>query len=98
MTYSPAPSQLEMVTFFSGPPKDEASLVYDELAHAKDVTIATWKFAKDPRGYWIKCSYRNTTLELSKALPSTVKSCHVTYSRDAHTPAGLPVIERNFCK
>jgi hypothetical protein len=98
VSYSATPSTLEMVTFYSGPPKDEASLVYDDLVRAKDSSTATWKFSKDPRGYWVKCSYRGTTLELSKALPPTVTSCRVTYDREATSATGLPAIKRTACQ
>jgi hypothetical protein len=95
---SAAPIQLEMVTFYNGPPKDEASLVYDTWTNVKDTSTAAWKFPKDARGYWIKCSYSGTTLELSKALPPTVSSCRVTYDRQAASASGLPVIKRIACQ
>jgi hypothetical protein len=98
VSYSAAPNQLEMVTFYSGPPKDEASLVYDDFVNAKSSSTATWKFPKDPHGYWVKCSYRGTTLELSKALPATVSTCRVTYDRAASSPSGLPAIQRIACQ
>lgn len=99
VSYNAAPNQLEMVTFYNGPPKDEASLVYDEFATAKNATtIATWKFEKDPRGYWVKCSYRGTTLEISKQLPATVSLCRVTYNREAGLPSGLPAIRNIACR
>ena len=98
LSYSATPTQLEMVTFYSGPPKDEASLVYDTWTNTKDTSTATWKFPKDPRGYWIKCSYRGTTMELAKALSPAVSSCRVMYERQANTAAGLPVIKRIACQ
>jgi hypothetical protein len=98
VSYSGTPNELEMVTFYNGPPKDEASLVYDDFAKAKDSSTATWRFPKDPRGYWVKCSYRGTTLELSKALPPTVSTCRVTYDRQAASTAGLPAIKRIACQ
>jgi len=98
LSYSTTPIQLEIVTFYNGPPKDEASLVYDSWIDAKDSSTATWKFPKDPRGYWIKCSYRGTTLELSKALTPTVSSCRVTYDRQTKSSAGLPAIKRIVCQ
>jgi hypothetical protein len=98
VSYSTSPNQLEMVTFYSGPPKDEASLVYDDFVSGKDSSLATWKFPKDPSGYWVKCSYRGTTLELSKALSPTVSSCRVTYNRDAGLPSGLPAIRSIACR
>jgi len=98
LSYSGAPSELEMVTFYNGPPKEEASLVYDDLVRGKDSSTATWKFPKDPRGYWVKCSYRGTTLELSKALPPAVSSCRVTYDRQTTSASGLPAIKRMACQ
>jgi hypothetical protein len=98
VSYSALPNRLEMVTFYNGPPKDEASLVYDDIVRAKDSSTATWTLAKDARGYWVKCSYASTTLELFKALPPTVSSCRVTYDRQANSPAGLPTIRRIACQ
>jgi hypothetical protein len=98
VSYSGLPNRLEMVTFYNGPPKDEASLVYDDIVRAKDSSTATWTLPKDARGYWVKCSYAGTTLELSKALPSTVSSCRVTYDRQASSAAGLPTIRRIACQ
>lgn len=98
VSYSTALNQLEMVTFYSGPPKDEALLVYDDFVSGKDSSSATWKFPKDPRGYWVKCSYRGTTLELSKPLASSVSSCRVAYNRDAGLPSGLPAIRSIACR
>jgi len=98
VSYSGKPSELEMVTFYNGPPKEEASLVYDDLVRGKDSSTATWKFPKDARGYWVKCSYRGTALELSKALPATVSSCRVTYDRQGGSPSGLPAVKRIACQ
>jgi hypothetical protein len=98
VSYSTSPTQLEMVTFYSGHPKDEASLVYDDFVSGRDSSLATWKFPRDARGYWVKCSYRGTTLELSKPLSSTVSSCRVTYDRGAGSPSGLPAIRSVVCR
>jgi hypothetical protein len=98
LSYSTAPTRLEMVTFYNGPPKDEASLAYDSWTDAKETSTAVWKLPKDARGYWIKCSYSGTTLELSKALPPPVSSCRVTYERQAASMAGLPAIKRVACQ
>ena len=98
VTYATTPNRLEMVTFYDGPLKDEASLVYDDLAKGKDSSIATWRFPQNPRGYWVKCSYGGTTLELSKALPATLASCRVTYARDASSSQGMPAIRQIVCQ
>lgn len=98
VSYSTLPNRIEMVTFYSGPPQDRASLVYDDWVNANDASHATWKFPKDPRGYWVECAYRGTTLQLSKALPPTVSSCRVTYDRQAASAAGLPSIKSVACQ
>jgi hypothetical protein len=98
VSYSALPNELEMITFYSGPPKDDASLVYDDIVNSKDTSSATWKFAKDAHGYWVKCAYRGTTLELAKALPDTIASCRVTYERLEKSASGLPVIRSVDCK
>jgi len=98
VSYSAMPNRLDMVTFYDGPPKDEASLVYDDFVKAKDSSTATWKFPRQARAYWVKCSYAGTTLELSRPLPLTVSSCRVIYDRDARFPAGLPAIKRIACR
>lgn len=98
VSYSSLPNHLESVTFYNGPPQDGASLVYDDRVKAKDSVRATWRFPKDPRGYWVQCAYRGTTLELAKALPATVSSCRVTYDREASSAAGLPAIKDIACQ
>jgi hypothetical protein len=97
VSYSGLPNRLEMVTFYSGPPRDEASLVYDDFVNAKDSSTATWRFPKQARGYWVKCSYAGTTLELAKALPATVSSCRVIYDKGTGSPSGLPAIRHIGC-
>ena len=98
VSYSTWPNQLEQVTFYSGPPQDEASLAYDDWKAGKGSSQATWKFPKDERGYWVRCSYRGTTLELSKALPSAVTSCRVVYDRTTTSASGLPAIKSITCQ
>ena len=89
--------QLEMVTFYDGPPEEDASLVYDELVEGKDATTATWNLPQSGKGYWVKCRYRGTTLELSKQLPASVSVCRVIYERNSKLPSGLPAIRSIDC-
>lgn len=69
--------------------------MYDSLVNAMNSKTATWKLPKDSRAHWIKCSYRGTTLELSKELPSTFSSCVVDY--DSEAGSGLPYIKTITC-
>jgi hypothetical protein len=98
ITYNPAPHQLEMVTFLSGPPQENASLVYDEKSEVKGGWVGTWKFPRDPRGYWIRCSYEGTRAELSRRLPDSVSVCRVIYTEGMYFPSGLPVIKKIECR
>lgn len=98
ISYDPFPNQLEMVTFFSGPPEEEASLVYDKKTKIKGGWIGTWNFPKDPAGYWILCSYQGTRAELSRRLPDSVSVCRVTYDEGVHSVSGFPAIRKIECR
>ena len=69
------------VTFYDGPPSEEASLVYDETKASGDEWIATWHFTPGPRPFWIECRYENTTMQLAHPLPPTVTVCRVAYDK-----------------
>ena len=103
VTYSPLPRALERVTFFDGPPEEEASLVYDELLDTADGQVAVWRLGTgDPegkeRGTWIRCSYAGTRVELSRRLPDGLHECRVTYDPVAASPSGLPEIRAIECR
>ena len=98
VSYSSLPQRLEMVTFFSGPPEEQASLVYDKKSKTKGGWIGTWNFPKDSSGYWIQCSYAGTRAELSRRLPDSVSVCRVTYDEGLHSVSGLPAIRKIECR
>jgi hypothetical protein len=98
VSYNSLPHQLEMVTFFSGPPQEKGSLVYDEKSKVKGGWVGTWNFPRDAGGYWIQCSYRGTRAELSRPLPNSVSICRVTYDDGSRFPSGLPVIRKIECR
>ncbi len=98
VSYRSLPHQLEMATFFSGLPQGNASLVYDAKSKIKGGWVGTWKFPRDPGGYWIRCSYGGTRAELSRRLPDSVSACRVTYDDDSRFPSGLPVIRKIECR
>jgi hypothetical protein len=95
---SDASHRLEMVTFFSGPPEEQASLVYDRLTRLQSTSVARWNLPRDARGYWIRCSYTGTSVELSRRLAPEVRVCEVTYDREVSTRAGLPAIKAIACR
>ncbi len=97
-TYDNAPHQLAGITFYDGPPKDNASLVYDDIAKSAGKQIARWHFAPTSiRSIWIACRYAATAVVLTKALPATVSGCTVTYDSKQQI-AGEPVIDKISCK
>jgi len=98
VSYNSLPHQLETVTFFSGPPQENASLVYDEKSKTKGGWVGTWSFPREAGGYWIRCSYEGTRAELSKRLPDSVSVCRVTYNDGSLFPSGLPVIRKIECR
>lgn len=94
---SDAKPQIEMVTFFDGPPAERASLKYDSELKQKGNWVATWTLASNARGYWIQCAYENTTAVLSRRLPDTAKTCTVTYERSTKAANALPVVKHVGC-
>jgi hypothetical protein len=77
-----SPHRLDEVTFFDGPPAERASLKFDDEASAKKEWTGIWHFQPNPRGFWITCSYRGTSIVLSRRLPAEVKVCRVTGAQE----------------
>lgn len=98
LSYSSLPAELEAVTVFDGPPGEQASLVYDETSESGEEWTATWKLSANPRGYWVRCSYRGTTGELSRRLPGSLQACRATYEKTATRASGVPVLRRFECR
>ncbi|MGO9954259.1 MAG: STY0301 family protein [Dissulfurispiraceae bacterium] len=98
VSYNSLPLQIEMVTFFNGPPQENASVVYDKESKTKGGWVATWNFPINDGSYWIRCSYRGTRAELSRRLPGSVSVCEVTYDDGSSFPSGLPVIRKIECR
>jgi hypothetical protein len=84
------PNQLAGITFFEGPPEQQASLAPDR----ETKTQSTWYFSKPS---WIACHYSGTSLMLTRTLPKGTRSCAVTFQPDV-TVAGLPAIQKIECK
>lgn len=96
--YDTAPHQLAGITFYDGPAKENASLVYDDITKRAGNQIARWHFAPTAgRPIWIACRYAATAVVLTRALPATVSGCTVTYD-SRQLVAGEPAIENISCK
>ncbi len=91
-------NDLAAVTFFDGPPAEEASLAYDEQTSQAGETRAVWRFTPGGKGIWISCSYDGTRAVLSRRLPAAVRTCTVRYEKAVTSTAGLPAIRGIDCR
>jgi len=89
---------LASVAFFDGPPSEKASLKFDSEDTQKRDRVAFWNLPPNARGYWISCSYQNTTAVISRRLPDNIRSCVVTYERRRRGAAGLQAIKDITCR
>jgi hypothetical protein len=91
------PSILAGITFYSGPPSEDASLVYDKWVKRNGLAYASWTFSTDSSRIWLKCSYAYTTVTLAKELPKGTKRCDVTYDPKVESN-GSPEVKDISCK
>ncbi|KTD72732.1 STY0301 family protein [Legionella tucsonensis] len=68
--------QFARITFYSGHPKENASLAPDH--ENSKVKKLTWTFGKQE--IWVACDYTHTKIQLIRKLPDGAKSCTVTYN------------------
>jgi hypothetical protein len=97
------PTNLAGVTFYSGPPEERASLIYDSRVTRSGLLYATWKFAgavsgaKDAHAIWLSCNYMSTNVVLSRSIAAEIRECTVTYDPKA-TVAGMAGVRGIVCK
>jgi hypothetical protein len=92
------PENLAGVTFYSGPPEERASLVYDSSVTRVGLVHATWRFApKRTEVMWLSCNYAATNVILSRRIAMETTECTVVYDPKV-TVAGLPEIRKIVCK
>jgi len=84
------------VTFFSGPPEEKASLVYDNWKKRDGLAYAVWNFHDSTHRIWLSCRYANTDVVLTKELPEKISQCNVIYNPKTQV-AGLPEIRNMTC-
>jgi len=93
-----APHTLAGITFYDGPPSEQASLAYDQIRHGKSEDLATWTFARqEDRRIWLVCRYAGTAVELSRTLPPQITTCTISYDPQTQI-AGLPEIKKISCR
>jgi hypothetical protein len=92
-----SPLQLSALTFFDGPPVEEASLAYDSWTKHNGLAHGVWHFTPNTmRGTWLSCHYSGTNVVLNKKLPPSTSECTVTYDPKV-TIAGNPEIKKIDC-
>jgi len=91
-----SPNLLEGVTFFSGPPEEQASLAYDNWTRRKGLAYAGWHFPKSMPRIWLSCRYSSTSLVLARQLAAETSQCTVTYDPTVQV-AGSPSIRKIDC-
>jgi hypothetical protein len=90
-------STLAGITFFSGPPEERASLVYDKWTKRNGLAYGVWHFQPDPaHRIWVSCRYSGTRVVLAKPLPADTTECTVTYDQNVQV-AGEPRIRKISC-
>lgn len=69
---------LQSVAFYSGNPREGASLVPDFSQKNRNLETTTWRF---PAGSepWLVCRYRETSAILGKKLRAGIRECEVHY-------------------
>ena len=92
------PNTWDGVTFYSGPPEDKASLVYDVWAKTSESESGIWHFSrKSAPAIWLSCRYSFTNITLAKQLSPNTTECTVTYK--ARTSSAEPLeIQRVACR
>jgi hypothetical protein len=98
LSHGDLPSPLSGITLYSGPPSENASLVYDKWTKRNGFAYAIWKFSRDSKyRIWLRCIYANTTITLDKELPAGISECEVTYDPSVSV-AGSPEVKKIACK
>jgi hypothetical protein len=89
------PNNLSGITFYDGPPEQEASLAYDQWIRTGSIAIAKWQF-EPSSSIWIACHYSATSIVLQKQLPPKTSKCTVIYDTKV-TVDGNPEIQKITC-
>jgi hypothetical protein len=98
VSYSGYETAVAGVTIFDGPPAQQASLVPDSEKPVGDHIIQVWQLPNSDRGYWLQCNYANTTSQISRRLPASVKRCDVVLNRNMRFSGGSNVVKSVNCK
>jgi hypothetical protein len=98
VSYSGYETAVAGVAIFDGPPAQQASLVPDSEQPVGDNIFQVWQLPKSDRGYWLQCNYANTTAQISRRLPASVKRCDVVLNHNMRFSGGSYVVKSVNCK
>ncbi|HXN11764.1 MAG TPA: STY0301 family protein [Candidatus Acidoferrales bacterium] len=98
VSYSGYETAVAGVTIFDGPPAEQASLVPDNQKAVGDDIIQTWQLPNSSRGYWLQCNYANTTAQLARRLPASIRRCDVVYDHNLRFGGGGNAVKSVNCK
>lgn len=87
------PHYLSGVEMFDGAPEEQAALKPDVQKHQKTI----WHFQSSSIKY-VVCKYSYTSIQLTQALPASVKSCTVKFKPYALSEGGNPIPEKILCQ
>jgi len=87
------PSSFRNVTFFDGPPAEQASLAPE----SDDGVRSIWTFdPAAPKGIWVACGYQGTQILLQQKLRAGIRKCIVTFDKNVQID-GFPLIRDIDC-
>jgi hypothetical protein len=98
VTYSGYETAVAGVTIFDGRPAEQASLAPDSEKPSSDNIIQIWQLPKSDRGYWLQCNYTNTTAQISRRLPASVRRWEVVLNHNERFSGGGYVVKNVNCK
>jgi hypothetical protein len=99
VSYSGYETAVAGVTIFDGPPAQQASLVPDSEQPVGDNIFQVWQLPKSDRGYWLQCNYANSTAQISRPLPASVRRCEVVLNHNVRFGGGGGNVVRSVnCK
>jgi hypothetical protein len=70
---------LSQVELSDGPPSENAWLAPEVSMDGKDGHTNRWIMAPNPRGYWARCHYGRSVIDLK--LPSGLRQCTIRYDK-----------------
>ncbi|MFO0576884.1 MAG: STY0301 family protein [Polyangia bacterium] len=98
--------RLKAINFYEGHPSRLFVLKFDEQTERrkhgnspKENWSALWRFQSiGPDGIWFVCEYEDTTMILTRQVPSASSQCEISYETTSAARTAYPVIKSSRCK